>query len=120
VTRVNYSARVTTFGGSDSTRVTLTTIVTRLKSHFSQNGSTRVTLNDSKLKSESFLQNLSASDGQSQFVCQILATATLLLVTHPLNAVSAQLFSPKILTRVSPDGDLQKKVIDVVLHLEVE
>ena len=35
---------------------------TRLESRFSQNDSTRVTINDSRLESESFLQNLRASD----------------------------------------------------------
>jgi len=41
----------------------------RLESLFSQNDSTRVTINDSMLESESFLQNLWVSDGQTQFVC---------------------------------------------------
>jgi len=47
VTRVNNSTRVTIFGDSDSTRVTLKKMVTRLESHFSQNDSTRVTVNHS-------------------------------------------------------------------------
>jgi len=42
VTRVNDSNRVTIFGDSDSTRVTLKKMVTRLESRFSQNESTRV------------------------------------------------------------------------------
>ena len=62
VTRVNDSTRVTIFGDSDSTRVTLRKIVTRLESRFSQNDSTRVTINESRLETESFLQNLRASD----------------------------------------------------------
>jgi len=44
-------------------------MVTRLESRFSQNDSTRVTLNDSRLESESFSQNLWVPDGQTQFVC---------------------------------------------------
>ena len=44
-------------------------MVTRLESHFSQNDSTRVTINDSRLESESFLQNLWAPDEQVQYVC---------------------------------------------------
>jgi len=43
--------------------------LTRLESHFSQNDSARVTINVSRLESQSFLQNLSAPDGQTQFVC---------------------------------------------------
>jgi len=58
VTRVNNSTRVTTFGDSHSTRVMLRKMVTRLESRFSQNDSTRVTVSDSRLESESFLQNL--------------------------------------------------------------
>jgi len=42
---------------------------TRLESCFSQNDSTRVTVNDSRLESESFLQNLWVPDGQTQCVC---------------------------------------------------
>ena len=68
VTRVNNSTQVTIFGDSDSTRVTLRKIVTRLESRFSQNDSTTVTVNDSRLESESFLQNLWVPDGQTQFV----------------------------------------------------
>jgi len=48
VTRVNDSTRLTIFGDSDSTRVTV---------------------NDSRLESESFLQNHWVPDGQTQFVC---------------------------------------------------
>jgi len=62
VTRVNDSTRVTIFCDSKSTRVTLRKIRTRLESRFSQNDSNR-------LESESFLQNLRASDRQTQFVC---------------------------------------------------
>jgi len=40
VTRVNNSSRVTIFCDSDSTRVTLRKMVTRLESRFSQNDST--------------------------------------------------------------------------------
>jgi len=69
VTRVNDSTRVTIFGDPDSTRVTLRKMVTRLESRFSQNDSTRVAINDSRLESELFLQNLRASDWQTQFVC---------------------------------------------------
>ena len=69
VTRVNDSTQVTIFGDSYSTWVTLRKIVARLESHFSQNDSTRVTVNDSRLESESFLQNLWVTDGQIQFVC---------------------------------------------------
>ena len=58
VIRVNDSTRVTIFGESDSTRVTLKKMMTRLVSRFSQNDSTRVTVNNSRLESESFLQNL--------------------------------------------------------------
>jgi len=61
--------RVTIFGESDSTRVTLRNMVTRLESRFSQNDSARVTINDSRLEWKSFLQNLRASDWQTQFVC---------------------------------------------------
>jgi len=43
--------------------------VTRLESRFSQNDSTPVRVNDSRLGSESFLQNLWVPDGQTQFVC---------------------------------------------------
>ena len=43
---------------STLTRVTLRKMMTRFKSRFSQNYSTRVTVNDSSLESESFLQNL--------------------------------------------------------------
>ena len=57
VTRVNDSTRVMIFGDSDSTRVTLTTMMTRVK------------INDSWLVSESFVQHLWATDGQNQFVC---------------------------------------------------
>jgi len=39
--------RVTIYGDSDSTRVTLRKMVTQLKSRFSQNDSTRVTVVDS-------------------------------------------------------------------------
>ena len=42
VTRVNDSTRVTIFGDSNSTRVMLKNMVTRLESRFSQNDSTRV------------------------------------------------------------------------------
>jgi len=42
VTRVNDSTRVTIFGDSDSTRVTLRKMVTRLESRFPQNVSTRL------------------------------------------------------------------------------
>jgi len=45
VTRVNDLTRVTIFGDSDSTRVTLRKMVTRLESRFSQNDSTQVTVN---------------------------------------------------------------------------
>jgi len=69
VTRVNDSTRVKIFGDSDLTRVTLRKMVTRLESRFSQNDSTRVTTNDSRLEWKLFLQNLWASDGQTQFVC---------------------------------------------------
>jgi len=69
VTRVNDSTRVTIIGDSDSTRVTLRKMMTRLESRFSQNDSTRVTINDSRLESESFLKNLRACDRQTQFVC---------------------------------------------------
>jgi len=61
--------RVTIFGDSDSTRVTLRKMVTRLESRFLQNDSTRVTVNDSRLESESFLQNLGVPVGQTQFIC---------------------------------------------------
>ena len=44
VTRVNDSTRVKTFGDSDTTRVTLRKMVTRLESHFSQNDLTRVSV----------------------------------------------------------------------------
>ena len=57
------------FGASDSTRVMLTKMVTRLGSSFSQNDSTRVTVNDSRLESVSFSQNLWVLDGQTHFVC---------------------------------------------------
>jgi len=40
-----------------------------LDSRFSENDSTRVTINDSRLKSESFLKNLWPYDGQTHFVC---------------------------------------------------
>ena len=62
------SNRVTVFGDSDSTRVTLRNMVTRLESPFSQNDSTRVKVNDSRLESESFLQNLWVPDGQTRGV----------------------------------------------------
>jgi len=62
VTRVNDSTQITIFGDSDLIRVTLKKMVIRLESRFSQNDSTRVTINDSRLESESFLQNLWASD----------------------------------------------------------
>jgi len=42
VTRVNDSTRVTIFGDSDSTRVTLRKMLTRVESRFSQNDSTRL------------------------------------------------------------------------------
>jgi len=58
VTRVNDSTQITIFGDSDLIRVTLKKMVIRLESRFSQNDSTRVTINDSRLESESFLQNL--------------------------------------------------------------
>ena len=61
VTRVNDSTRVTISGDLDSTRVIFRKMVTRLESRFSQNHSTRVTVNDSRLKSVSFLQNLLSS-----------------------------------------------------------
>jgi len=48
-TRVNDSMRVTCFGDSFSTRVTLRKMVSRLESPFSPNDSTRVTVNDSSL-----------------------------------------------------------------------
>jgi len=60
-------------GDSDSTRVTLKKMVTRLESRFSQNDSTRVTVIDSShshwLESESFLQSHWVPGGQTQFVC---------------------------------------------------
>jgi len=43
-------------------------MLTRLESRFSQNDSTRVTINDSRLDTGSFFQNLLACDGQTQFV----------------------------------------------------
>jgi len=52
-----------------STRVTLRKMVTRLGSRFSQNYSTRVTVNDSRFESELFLQNLWVPDGKTHFVC---------------------------------------------------
>jgi len=52
VTRVNDSTRVTIFGYSDSTRVTLRKMVIRLESRFSQNDSTRITVHDSRFDSE--------------------------------------------------------------------
>jgi len=74
--------RVTIFGDSShvdndgySTRVTFFTEwrlesqpSTRLESRFSENDSNRVTIKDSRLESESFLQNLWASDRHTQFV----------------------------------------------------
>ena len=65
VTRVNDMTRVTIFGDLDSTPVTLRTMVTRLQSHFSQNDSTRVTINDARLESESE----PLMDKPIQFVC---------------------------------------------------
>ena len=53
MTRVNDSTRVTIFGDSS-----------RLKSLFLPNDSTRITIDDSRLESESFLQNLQRSDWQ--------------------------------------------------------
>ena len=53
-TLVNDSTRVTNFGDSDSTRVTLRKMVTRLESRFSQNESTR-------LESQSMAQDSSQS-----------------------------------------------------------
>ena len=44
-------------------------MMTRLESRFSQIDLTWVTINDSRLESESFLQNLCASYGQTQSVC---------------------------------------------------
>jgi len=41
----------------------------RFESRFSQNDSSRVTFNDSRLESESFSQNLWVPHGQTQFVC---------------------------------------------------
>jgi len=65
--------RVTIFADSDSTRDSSNAEKkadsSRLELHFSQNDSTRVTINDSRLESESFLQNLLVPDGQIQFVC---------------------------------------------------
>jgi len=55
----------------DSIRVTLRKTVTRFESRFSQNDSTRVTVNDSRLQSESFLQILWVPDGQTHFVCNL-------------------------------------------------
>jgi len=64
VTRVNDWIRVTILGDLDSTLVRLRKMVTWLESRFSQNDSTRVTINNSRLESESFLQNLWVPDGQ--------------------------------------------------------
>ena len=61
--------RVTIFGVSYSTRVLLRKLVTGFESRFSQNDSTQVTVNDSRLESESFLQNFWVSGEQTQFVC---------------------------------------------------
>jgi len=65
----NDSTRVTILGDSDSTRVRLKKMTTRLESRFSQHDSTRITVNDSRLESGSFLQNFRVPDGQTQFVC---------------------------------------------------
>ena len=54
VTPVNVTLRVTILGDSYSTRATLRKLVTRPESRFSQNDSTRVTINDWRLESESF------------------------------------------------------------------
>jgi len=62
LTRVNDSTWVTNFGDSVSTRFTLRTMVTPHESiHFFP----KMT----RLRSESFFQNLWASDGQTLFVC---------------------------------------------------
>ena len=44
-------------------------MMTRVDSPFLPNDSTRVTISDSKLDTESFLQNLQTSDWQTQFIC---------------------------------------------------
>ena len=43
--------------------------LTRLESRFLPNDSTRVTISDSRLESESFLQNLETFEQQTELVC---------------------------------------------------
>ena len=80
VTRVNDSTQITIFGDSDLIRVTLKKMVIRLESRFSQNDSTRVTINDSRLESESFLQNLWASDRGLMSHLHIVIPAVVLIL----------------------------------------
>jgi len=67
VTRVNYSTRATIFG--DSSYIEKNGEWTRVTFFTEWLDSIRVTINDLRLESESFLQNLWASDEQTQFVC---------------------------------------------------
>ena len=69
VTRVNDSSHNFWWLGLDSSHVEKHGDSIRLESCVSQNDSTRVTVYDSRLVSESFLQNLWVPDGQTQFVC---------------------------------------------------
>ena len=61
VTQVSDSTRVTIFGDADSSHVA--------KNGDSKLDSTRVTVNDSRLESEKFLQDLWVPDSQTHFVC---------------------------------------------------
>jgi len=69
VTRVNDSSQNFWWLELDSTQVEKNGYSTRLESPFLQNDSTRVTVIDSRLKSETFLQNFWVLEGQTQFVC---------------------------------------------------
>ena len=69
VTRVNGSSHNFWWLGLESSHVEKHGNSIRLESCVSQNDSTRVTVYDSRLVSESFLQNLWFPDGQTQFVC---------------------------------------------------
>jgi len=87
---------------------------TRLVLRFSQNDSSRVTVSDSRLESESFLQNLWVPDGQTQFACTQRNEHFLLLWLSRLAEIFCfDLFSRAMLhfkDRVSPtciEGDLR-------------